>query len=157
MESYAEVMYVVRKRVEFGEFDVPIPKGHERITDKDSTTEYLFIHAPREIYTICFDSSMPFYDSRVLNGYEEGSSLEMKLSDRRIVFFCPFRRGIRKDGLWYFNIEFSGENGEVLTLPGQIVVNSDEVYRRTVNGKLPFIQILAEIKLKNEANNKAIV
>ena len=81
----------------------------------------------------------------------------MKLSDRRIVFFCPFRRGIRKDGLWYFNIEFSGENGEVLTLPGQIVVNSDEVYRRTVNGTLPFIQILAEIKLKNEANNKAIV
>ena len=62
---------MVRKRVEFGEFDVPIPKGHERITDKDATTEYLFIHAPREIYTICFDSSMPFYDNRVLNGYEQ--------------------------------------------------------------------------------------
>ena len=153
MESYAEVMYVVRKRVEFGEFDVPIPKGHERITDKDATTEYLFIHAPREIYTICFDSSMPFYDNRVLNGYEEGSSLEMKLSDRRIVFFCPFRRGIRKDGLWYFNIEFPTEDGEVLILPGQIMVNSDEVYRKTIGGKLPFVEILEQIKLKLSTGN----
>ena len=138
---------MVRKRVNFGEFEVPIPKGHKRITDKDETTDYLFIHAPREIYTICFDSTMPFYDSRVLNRYAEGSSLEMKLSDRKIVFFCPFRNGIRKDGLWYFNIEFSGENGDVLTLPGQIVVNSDEVYRRTVGGRLPFMEILEKINL----------
>ena len=137
----------MRKRVNFGEFEVPIPKGHKRITDKDETTDYLFSHAPREIYTICFDSTMPFYDSRVLNGYAEGSSLEMKLSDRKIVFFCPFRNGIRKDGLWYFNIEFSGENGDVLTLPGQIVVNSDEVYRRTVSGRLPFMEILEKINL----------
>ena len=141
------MIYAVRKRVNFGEFEVPIPKGHKRITDKDETTDYLFIHAPREIYTICFDSTMPFYDSRVLNGYAEGSSLEMKLSDRKIVFFCPFRNGIRKDGLWYFNIEFSGENGDVLTLPGQIVVNSDEVYRRTVSGRLPFMEILEKINL----------
>ena len=141
------MIYVVRKRVNFGEFEVPIPKGHKRITDKDETTDYLFIHAPREIYTICFDSTMPFYDSRVLNGYAEGSSLEMKLSDRKIVFFCPFRNGIRKDGLWYFNIEFSGENGDVHTLPGQIVVNSDEVYRRTVSGRLPFMEILEKINL----------
>ena len=144
---------MVRKRVNFGEFEVPIPKGHKRITDKDETTDYLFIHAPREIYTICFDSTMPFYDSRVLNGYAEGSSLEMKLSDRKIVFFCPFRNGIRKDGLWYFNIEFSGENGDVLTLPGQIVVNSDEVYRRTVGGKLPFVEILEQIKLNLSTGN----
>ena len=138
---------MVRRRVNFGEFEIPLPKGHEQITDKDATTDYLFIHAPKEIYTICFDSTMPFYDSRVLNGYAEGSSLEMKLSDRRIVFFCPFRNGIRKDGLWYFNIEFSGENGDVLTLPGQIVVNSDEVYRRTVSGRLPFMEILEKINL----------
>lgn len=135
------------KRVNFGEFEVPIPKGHERITDKDAITDYLFIHAPKEIYTICFDSTMPFYDSRVLNGYAEGSSLEIKFSDRKIVFFCPFRQGSRKDGLWYFNIEFLGEDGDVLALPGQIMINSDEVYRRTVCGKLPFIEILEKIKL----------
>ena len=150
-------MCLVRKRVKFGEFEVPIPKGHERVTDKDATTDYLFIHAPKEIYTICFDSTMPFYDGRILSGYEEGSSLEMKLSDRKIVFFCPFRRGIRQDGLWYFNIEFPGESEEVLTLPGQIVVNSDEVYRKTVNGKLPFIQILEEIKLKSETQTQKFV
>ena len=151
---------MVRKRVKFGEFEVPIPKGHEEIVDKDATTDYLFIHAPKEIYTICFDSTMPFYDSRVLNGYEEGSSLEMKLSDRKIIFFCPFRCGIRKDGLWYFNIEFSGENGDVLTLPGQILVNSDEVYRRTIGGRLPFIEILEKIKLKPidaDANDKLAI
>ena len=144
----------MRKRVNFDEFEVPIPKGYERITDKDTTTDYLFIHAPKEIYTICFDSMMPFYDCNVLNGYEEGSSLEMKLSDRKIVFFCPFRRGVRKDGLWYFNIEFSGENGDVLTLPGQIVVNSDEIYRKTANGKLPFISILEKITLISDLQNK---
>ena len=143
---------MVRRRVEFGEFEVPIPKGHERITDKDATTEYLFIHAPREIYTICFDSTMPFYDSRVLNGYAEGTSLEVKLLDRRIVFYCPARQGVRKDGLWYFNIEFSSDEEEILTLPGQIVINSDEVYRRMVDGKLPFIEILEKIELKSNAD-----
>ena len=57
----------------------------------------------------------------------------------------------RKDALWYFNIEFAGENGEVLFLPGQILVNSDEVYRKTVGGKLPFVEILEKIKLKTTA------
>ena len=147
----------MRKRVNFGEFEVPIPKRHERIIDKDATTDYLFIHAPKEIYTICFDSTMPFYDSRVLNGYEEGSSLEIKFSDRKIVFFCPFRHGDRKDGLWYFNIEFLGENGEVLTLPGQIMVNSDKVYRKTENGTLPFVNILKKINLKTSPEKTVAV
>lgn len=146
---------MLRKRINFGEFEVPVPRGHARVTDKDETADYLFIHAPRQIYTICFDSTMPFYDSRILNGYAEGSSLEIKLSDRRIVFFCPHRRGIRKDGLWYFNIEFSSENGEVLILPGQIMVNSDEVYRKIVHGKLPFIEILEKIKINLSANGVA--
>ena len=139
---------MVKKRVCFGEFDVPIPKGHERITDKDATTDYLFINAPREIYTVYFNSSMPLYEQSVLNGYEQSSSLEVNLPDRKIVFFCPTIRGDRKDGLWYFIIEFVGENGEALFLPGQILVNSDEVYRKTVGGKLPFVEILEKIKLK---------
>ena len=144
---------MVRKRVCFGEFEVPVPKGYERLTDSDASTEYLFIHAPKEIYTICFDSGMPFYDSRVLNGYAEGSSLEVKLLDRRIIFYCPVRQGVRKDGLWYFNIEFSPGEEEILTLPGQIVINSDEVYRRTVGGKLPFMEILEKIELKSNADS----
>ena len=139
---------MVRKRVRFGEFEVPIPKGHRRITDRDETTDYLFINAPREIYTVYFDSGMPFYSDKILSGFPEGSTLELKLPDRRIVFFCPSRDGDRKDGLWYFNIDFPSENGtEVLTLPGQVMVNSDEVYRKTVGGKLPFVEILEQIKL----------
>ena len=144
---------MVRKRVSFGEFEVPIPRGHEQITDKDETTDYLFINAPKEIYTVYFDSGMPFYSDRILNGYSEGSTLELKLPDRRIVFFCPSRGGDRKDGLWYFNIEFPSEDSEVLTLPGQVMVNSDEVYRKTVGGKLPFVEILEQIKLNLSTGN----
>ena len=78
----------------------------------------------------------------------------MKLPDRRIVFFCPSRGGARKDGLWYFNIEFPTEDEtEVLTLPGQVMVNSDEVYRKTVGGKLPFVEILEQIKLNLSTGN----
>ena len=145
---------MVRKRVKFGEFEVPIPKGHQRITDKDATTDYLFINAPKEIYTVCFDSGMPFYSDKILSRYPEGSTLELKLPDRKIVFFCPSRGDARKDGLWYFNIEFPTEDEtEVLTLPGQVLVNSDDVYRKTVGGKLPFVEILEQIKLNLSTGN----
>ena len=96
---------------------------------------------------------MPFYNESVMNESDEGSMLELKLPDRRIVFFCPSRNGDRKDGLWYFNIEFPSDNGEVLTLPGQVMVNSDEVYRKTVCGKLPFVEILEQIKLTLSTGN----
>ena len=89
----------MKKRVRFGEFEVPIPKGHQRITDKDATTDYLFINAPKDIYTVYFDSGMPFYSDKILSSYPEGSTLELKLPDRRIVFFCPSRGRDRKDGL----------------------------------------------------------
>ena len=32
-----------------------------------------------EIYTVYFDSGMPFYSDKVLNGSSEGSTLELKL------------------------------------------------------------------------------
>ena len=139
---------MLRKRVRFGEFEVPIPRGYHQIIDKDETTDYLFINAPKDIYTVYFDSGMPFYSNKIMSNYPEGSTLELKLSDRRIVFFCPSGGSGRKDGLWYFNIEFPTEDeAEVLTLPGQVLVNSDEVYRKTVGGKLPFVKILEQIKL----------
>ena len=37
---------MLRKRVRFGEFEVPVPRGYQQIIDKDETTEYLFINAP---------------------------------------------------------------------------------------------------------------
>ena len=61
----------------------------------------------------------------------------------------------RKDGLRFFNIEFAAGGDEVLTLPGQVMVNSDEVYRKTVCGKLPFVEILERIKLKLSTGNTA--
>ena len=146
---------MLRKRVRFGEFEVPIPKGYKRITDRDETTDYLFINAPREIYTVYFDSAMPFYSEKILGDCEEGSTLELKLSDRRIVFFCPSGGSDRKDGLWFFNIDFATGGDEMLTLPGQVMVNSDEVYRKTVCGKLPFVEILERIKLKLSTGNTA--
>ena len=142
-----------RKRVEFGEFEVPIPRGYKQIIDKDDTTDYLFINAPRGIYTVYFDSTMPFYSDKVMNRYKEGSILELKMNDRKIVFFCPYGGSDRKDGLWFFNIDFATGGDEVLTLPGQIMVNSDEVYRKTICGKLPFVEILEQIKLKFSTDN----
>ncbi len=147
---------MLRKRVRFGEFEVPIPKGYHQITDKDDTTDYLFINAPKEIYTVYFDSAMPFYTDKILGDCEEGSTLQLKLSDRRIVFFCPSGSGDRKDGLWFFNIDFTTGGDEVLTLPGQVMVNSDEVYRKTVCGKLPFVKILERIKLNLNTGNTSV-
>ena len=148
---------MVKKQIKFGEFEVPIPKGYKQIVDKDSTTDYLFVNAPRGIYTIYFDSSMPIYGQSILDGAEEGSSLELKMQDRKICFFCPTRTKGRKDALWYFNLEFKSSEDELLILPGQVLVNSDEVYRKTVGGKLPFVEILEQIKLKKDENNKIII
>lgn len=147
---------MLRKRVGFGEFEVPIPRGYQQIIDKDETTDYLFINAPKEIYTVYFDSAMPFYSDKILSDCEEGSTLELKLSDRRIVFFCPSGGSDRKDGLWFFNIDFATGGDEMLTLPGQVMVNSDEVYKKTVCGKLPFVEILERIKLKLSTENTAV-
>ena len=69
---------------------------------------------------------------------------------------CPSGSGDRKDGLWFFNIDFATGGDEVLTLPGQIMVNSDEVYRKTVCGKLPFVEILERIKLNFSKENTAV-
>ena len=88
-----------------------------------------------------------YYEENILNSYNEGSILEIKLNDRKIVFFCPSLSGKRKDGLWFFSIEFFTNNNEVFILPGQILLNSDEVYHKTVEGKLPFVKILEEITL----------
>ena len=142
---------MIKKRVMFNEFEVPIIKGHQQITDKDETTDYLFINAPRDIYTVYFDSSMPIFGKNVFDGCEESSCIEINMTDRKICFYCPTRTKGRKDALWYFNVEFAGENGESLYLPGKILVNSDEVYRKTVGGKLPFVEILEKIKLKTTA------
>ena len=105
------------------------------------------INAPKEIYTLYFNSDMPLYEGNILNTYEEGSSLEIKLHDRKIIFYCPSLSGKRSDGLWFFSIEFFTNNDMVLLLPGQILLNSDKVYRKTVRGKLPFVKILEKITL----------
>lgn len=143
---------MVKKRLKFNEFYVPIPKGHKQIIDKDETTEYLFINAPKDIYTVYFHSGMPLYEQSILHSYNEGSLLEIKLNDRKIDFFCPPLSENRKDGLWFFSIEFFTSKDEVFILPGQILLNSDEVYRKTVKGKLPFVEILEKITLKLETN-----
>ena len=138
---------MVKKRLKFNEFNVPIPKWHKRIIDKDENTEYLFINAPNDIYTVYFHSGMPIYEENILNMHNEGSMLEIKLSDRKIMFFCPTLPGNRKDGLWFFSVEFFINDNEVFVLPGQILLNSDDVYRKTVEGKLPFVKILEDIQI----------
>ena len=141
---------MVKKRLKFNEFNVPIPKGHKRIIDKDENTEYLFINAPNDIYTVYFHSGMPIYEENILNMHNEGSMLEIKLNDRKIMFFCPTLSRNRQDGLWFFSIEFLINDNVVFVLPGQILLNSDDVYRKTVEGKLPFVKILEDIQINND-------
>ena len=138
----------MKKRVRFDEFDVPIPRGYQRIFDKDESTDYLFVNAPRDIYTLYFDSGMPLYDQSVLNECEESGTMTLKFHDRKIIFFCPSRFGDIKSGLVYFTVEFQTEGGEVLFLPGQLLVNSNKTYRKYENGTLPFINILKKINLR---------
>ena len=145
----------MRKRVRFDELEVPIPRGYERITDRDETRDYLYLNAPRDIYTLYFDSGMPLYDQSVLNGCKEGGTVMLKLQDRRISLYCPSDFGDPRAGLLYFNVEFETENGEVLSLPGQLLINSDKVYRKTENGSWSFINILKTINLKPRTDNTA--
>ena len=139
---------MVVKKLAFSEFEVPNLKGFEKVVDKDQNTDYLFINAPSDIYTVYFDSNMPIYQKDVLESCQTGSSLEHKYPDKKIRFFCPSREKGRQDALWYFNLEFLTQSGETYILPGQIMVHSDEVYRKTVGGKLPFVEFLEKIKLK---------
>ena len=137
----------MKKRVGFDEFEVPIPKGHERITDKDDSTDYLFVTAPNDIYTLYFDSKMPLYGLHNLEGCEECSSLILKFPDRRIAFYCPYKSGVKTSTIWFFNIEFQSGNDKYFVLPGQVMLKYDAVYKKAVNGKLPFVEILEKIKL----------
>ena len=148
---------MMKKRVRFDALDVPIPKGYERITDKDETTDYLFVNAPKDIYTLYFDSGMPQYDHSVLTGCEESGTMTLMLPDRRIFFYCPSRLEDINTGRLYFNIEFQGDNDEILFLPGQLLVNSNKVYRKIEKGSLPFINILKKINLKASTENTVAV
>ena len=147
----------MKKRVRFDELDVPIPRGYKRIIDKDESTDYLFVNAPRDIYTLYFDSGMPLYDKSVLNGCEESGTMTLKLHDRSIIFFCPSRLGDINNGLVYFIVEFQTEDGEVLTLPGQLLVNSNKTYLKDENGTLPFINILKKINLRRRTDDDTAV
>ena len=62
---------MIKKRLKFNEFYIPIPKGHKQIIDKDETTDYLFINAPKDIYTVYFHSGMPLYEENILNAYKD--------------------------------------------------------------------------------------
>ena len=74
----------MKKRVGFDEFEVPIPKGHERITDKDDSTDYLFVTAPNDIYTLYFDSKKSAEEF-----YVDGSGITGKFAelDGKWVYF----------------------------------------------------------------------
>ena len=87
-----EVMTMVKKRLKFNEFNVPIPKGHKRIIDKDENTEYLFINAPNDIYTVYFHSGMPLYEENILNSFNSSSNFSIiSAFNFEYFFFEPFR------------------------------------------------------------------
>lgn len=136
-----------RRRILFDEFTIPDLKGFERTDDKDDKTEYLFLKAPKNTYTIYFDSGMPIYDQNILNGCKEGGTMEFKFSDRIITLYFPTRVENSKS-LWFFNIEFDSNNDENLVLPGQVILNSIQAFHSKVNKRSSFMDVLEQIMLK---------
>lgn len=137
----------MKKRLSFDQFEVLVPKGHEKIVDKDATTDYLFINAPKGAYSVYFDSAMPVYEASVLDKIEEHSSMRLKLKDRTISFFCPSAAEDKKLGVWYFNVEFTSPDGQSLFLPGQILIKFDQLCKQALGLKLPFVEVLKGIRL----------
>lgn len=140
-------MLLQKRKVLFNEFVIPVPKGFEQTIDKDEKTEYLFLKAPKNKYTLYFDSGMPIYDKNILNGCKEGGTMEFKFSDRKITLFFPTRVENSKS-LWFFNIEFDAKNNENLVLPGQVMLNSTQAFHNKLNKKSSFMDVLEQIMLK---------
>lgn len=139
-------MLLKKRRILFDEFTIPDLKGFERTDDKDDKTEYLFLKAPKNTYTLYFDSRMPIYDQNILNGCKEGGTMEFKFEDRKITLYFPTRFENSKS-LWFFNIEFDTDNDENLVLPGQVILNSIQAFHSKAN-KSSFINVLEQIMLK---------
>ena len=53
-ENILEVRLLQIRRIMLNEFIVPDVKGFERTDDKDDKTEYLFLKAPKNTYTLYF-------------------------------------------------------------------------------------------------------
>lgn len=138
-----------KRRVMFDEFIVPSLKGYKQIVDFDEKTKYLFIKAPKDSYTLYFDSGMPIYDEGILSDSKETGVMEFKFDDRKILLYCPTRIGQKNGGLWFFNIQFEKKKNELLVLPGQIILNSFQDLPRLLNGRYSFLDVLEQIQIKN--------
>ncbi len=135
------------RRIMLNEIIVPDVKGFERTDDKDDKTEYLFLKAPKNTYTLYFDSGMPIYDQNILNGCKEGGTMEFKFEDRKITIYFP-QRVENSKSLWFFNIEFDSDKDDKLILPGQVILNSIQAFHSKENKRSSFMDVLEKIKLK---------
>ena len=143
---------MTRKRVKLGEFEVPIPKGHHRITDRDETTDYLFINGPHETFSMYFERGQkPFEIKDRAEKDGEYCLFQMKRPNRTIHFYCPERLPDRESVMWYFYVEIFDEKGKVHVLPGQIRVVHAGGCLRMADGKTKFIEILENVQLTEAA------
>ena len=138
---------MTEKRILFDKFEFPRIKGLEYLLDeKKAVTDYLFVNEPHEKFSMYFENNFPIF--KVPENIERSYCLfEVKLSDRRIKFFCPEKHPNLDTVVWYFYMELFNGEGESYGLPGQVRVDTDDFCVCMKKGKPPFFEILETVKL----------
>ena len=138
---------MTEKRILFDRFEFPVEKGLEYLINENvPETDFLLINEQHDTFSLMFEKDFPIFTVPE-NSDRPYCLFEMKRPGRVIKFYCPERHKNLDSVVWYFYVELFDEQGVAHGLPGQVMVNSDEVYRKTLCGKLPFVEILEQIKL----------
>lgn len=142
---------VLDERVFLGNFEFPIIKGLIYLKDEEKeNTDFLFVNDSNDEFSMYFENGMEKFTVPKDNAMKRNYCLfEMKRADRKIYFFCPERNPSLDSVMWYFYIEIFNEDGDVLTLPGQIRVSVNSRCIKAMVGKSKFLEVLEKIKVLN--------
>ena len=138
------------KRILFDKFEFPRIKGLEYLFDEEKkVTDYLFVNEPHEKFSMYFENNFPIF--KVPENDERSYCLfEIKSPGRRIKFFCPEKHEKLNTVVWYFYVEVFNADGVAHGLPGQIRVDTNDLYVRMMKGKPLFFEILETVKLNED-------
>ena len=140
------------KRILFGEFEFPVEKGLEYLTNENvPETDFLLINEPHDTFSMTFEKDFPIF-TVPKNSDRDYFLFEQKRKDRVIKFFCPEKHENLDSAVWYFCMELYDERGEAHTLPGQVRVEFDGNILRQAKGRPKFFELLEGVKLKTVAS-----
>ncbi|MBR3685777.1 MAG: hypothetical protein IKL86_05850 [Clostridia bacterium] len=139
---------MTEKQIHFGKFEFAKEKGLEYLVNENiPETDFLLINEPNESFSLMFEKDFPVF-TVPQNSDRPYCLFELKRHDRVIKFYCPERHKNLDSVVWYFYVEVFDENGVAHGLPGQVRVGMSESCIRKAKGKLKFVDILEQVKLK---------